>query len=92
MTKEEEIELAYQQLAQSKEITPDKSDYWEDYEEAEWQQYEQEQEKIWAEQDAIDAEKEKEVKPAPDKYIIIERKPPLWDVSGDDSSLNPAFW
>lgn len=97
--KEREIEEAYKELASANTISePDnKVDYWADYEEAEYQQYLAEQDKLDAEQEEIDRAREIELakkrpNPAPDQYIITQRKPIYWDVSGDDSSLNPAFW
>ena len=99
--KEREIELAYKELKDSlPQATEDKIDYWADYEEAQWQQYEQEQAKFDAEEQAIIDELEAESansadaakKQSPDQYTIIQQKPIYWDVSGDDSSLNPDFW
>lgn len=96
--KEREIEQAYKELRDSLPQAPeDRIDYWADYEEAQWQQYEEEQAKFDAEEQAIIDELEAESantakKQSPDQYTIIQRKPTYWDVSGDDSSLNPAFW
>lgn len=97
--KEREIKEAYKELASTNTISePDnKVDYWADYEEAEYQQYLEEQDKLDAEQEEIDRAREielakKQANSAPDQYIITQRKPIHWDVSGDDSSLNPSFW
>lgn len=113
MTKKEEIEAAYKELDQlynnpQPEVKA-KADYWDDYDNAEWDVYEQEVDKIEAEREKILLEKaekarkaaeiarQKEIEEAkknPDKihWTIRKVKPTYWDVSGDDSSLNPNFW
>lgn len=82
--KEREIEQAYKELRDSlPQATEDKIDYWADYEEQ-------------AIIDELGAESANSAnaakKQSPDQYTIIRRKPIYWDVSGDDSSLNPALW
>jgi hypothetical protein len=56
-----------------------------DYEEAEWEQFLQEQEK----QEEIDKEKEREES---QRLLVARSGTFLYDFSGDDSSLDPRFW
>lgn len=66
------------------------NNYWADYDDALCEQYDKELADKLAEQDAIDAE-QAQTETAPEQPLI-QRKPIYWDVSGDDSSLNPSFW
>ncbi len=69
------------------------TDYWEDYENAEMEKYDQDWEEYWAfeakeaeEYDRIQMEKYRK------EAIEKRRQQVLYDFSGDDTSLNPALW
>lgn len=65
--------------------------YWDDYDNALSEQYDEELNKKLSLYDEYDEPVNPTIQPKGD-YKVIERKKPLWDVSGDDSSLNPNFW
>lgn len=94
--KEREIEDAYKELASTNTISePDKKvDYWADYEEAQWVQYEEEFAKKLEEQAKYDEEYELKEREKQRRERLLRQRinENLWDVSGDDSSLNPSFW
>lgn len=93
--KEREIEQAYKELGDSLPKAPeDKIDYWVDYEEAQCQQYEEEFYKKCEEQAQYDEEYELKEREKQRRERLYRQRinENLWDVSGDDSSLNPAFW
>lgn len=103
--KKKQIEEAYKELYES--YTKDtyiktlvenrRESYFDnDYEEAEWEQYLQKQEeynKIQEEYNKIQEEIDKEKEREESQRLLVARSGTfLYDLSGDDSSLDPRFW